>query len=80
LIVILGFLYAKASFFLSILDYTMTKLRFAEIKCQWGHTNLIPVYHVFYIYDPIGCEKCEKVIAETEQKIQKNWEFAGDIG
>jgi len=43
----------------------MKKLKFVKIKCQCGYVNLIPVFEVFHVYEPIRCEKCGRVVAET---------------
>lgn len=44
----------------------MKKLKFVKIKCQCGHTNLVPVFKTFRVLDPIKCEKCRRIIAQTK--------------
>jgi len=43
----------------------MKTLKFVKIECECGHVTLIPVYEVFRVYEPIKCEKCGKVLAQT---------------
>lgn len=45
----------------------MKKLQFVKVKCKCGHVNLVPVYEVFHVYEPIRCEKCRKTIAKPEK-------------
>lgn len=52
----------------------MKKSQFVKIKCQCGHTNLVPVYEVFHVYEPIKCEKCGKLKVEQKELIgEKKW-------
>lgn len=45
----------------------MEKLQFAKIYCRCGHVTLIPVYEVFHVFEPVKCEKCGRLVAETIQ-------------
>ena len=42
----------------------MKKSQFVKIKCQSGHTNLVPAYELLHVYEPIRYEKCKKTIAQ----------------
>jgi len=48
----------------------MKKLQFVKIKCQCGYVNLVPVFKTFRVYEPIKCEKCERVIAEPKELVR----------
>ena len=45
----------------------MKELQLVKIKCQCGHVTLIPVCEVFHVYEPIKCEKCGKLLAQTKR-------------
>jgi len=48
----------------------MKKLQFVEIKCQCGHTNLVPVIEAFHVFEAIKCDKCGEILAEPEELVR----------
>ena len=53
----------------------MKNLQFVKIKHECGHTNPIPIFEVFHVFEPLKCEKCGKVIAEPKRILEGHLHF-----